>query len=111
MHLEEGNKNITNDIKESQTNLEKATKEGINQLKATAQHISENILTLETKLTRSTEYPDAELIEKVKHTEEEKKIYVRFLSALRFYNVLNVNSSMPKKEIQKHLDTKALKHN
>ena len=45
-HAREGNKKTTNDIKVELENPEKATKEGIHQLKATVQHISENILTL-----------------------------------------------------------------
>ena len=45
-HSEEGIKKITNDIKEQPEYIEKTTKEGIDQLKATAQHLSEKILTL-----------------------------------------------------------------
>ena len=40
-HSEEGDKKITNDIKVELEHLEKAAKEGINQLKATAQHLPE----------------------------------------------------------------------
>ena len=37
-HSEKGNNNITNEIRVELENLEKASKEGFNQLKATAQH-------------------------------------------------------------------------
>ena len=45
-HIEKGHKKISDDIKVKPENLGKTTKERINQLKATAKHISENILTL-----------------------------------------------------------------
>ena len=47
-HSTEGNKNISNEIKCELTSLEKATK-------ATAQHISENVLTFGTKQAHSKE--------------------------------------------------------
>ena len=54
-HYRQGNKKITNDIKENVKNLENATKEGIHQLKANVQHLSENMLTQETKLAHPKE--------------------------------------------------------
>ena len=53
LHLDtskKGNKQITNKIKVDVENHENATKEGFCQLKATVQHPSEKMLTLETKL-------------------------------------------------------------
>ena len=70
MHIDnfgKGNKQITNEIKEEVENLEIVTKEGIYQIKATVQHLSEKMLTLETKLAHPTEYQVVEVTEKVKH--------------------------------------------
>ena len=58
----------TNEIKVEVDILENATKEGITQLKATIKHFSEKMLTLETKMAHSKEYPDVEVAEKEKHT-------------------------------------------
>ena len=62
-------KKITNEIKVKLENLENSTKEGIHQLKATVQHLSEKILTLKTKLAYSKRDQVFEVIENVKHTE------------------------------------------
>ena len=70
-YSEEGNKKITNKIIVNLENLEKATKEGMDQLKASAQQLSEKILTLEAKLAHSKEDKVVKVIEKVKHTEKQ----------------------------------------
>ena len=77
MHLDhsgQGNKKITNEKKIKVDNLEDFTKEGIHQLKAFVQHLSEIILTLETKLAHPKEDPVVEVTEKVKQTENQKKL-------------------------------------
>ena len=71
LHLDQsgqGNNKITNEIKVEVENLENATKEGIPQLKATVQHLSEKMLSLENKLAHPKEDPVVEVREKVKHT-------------------------------------------
>ena len=45
-HSREGNKKTNNDVRVELESPEKATKEGIHQLKATIQHLSAKILTL-----------------------------------------------------------------
>ena len=73
-HLDHsGEKKITNELKVEVDNLEKATKEGIDQVKATAQHPSEKVLFIETKQAHSNEYPVAEVIENVEHKEKQNK--------------------------------------
>ena len=67
-------KKITNEIKVKLENLENSTKEGIHQLKATVQHLSKKILTLETKLAHPKEDPVVEVMEKVKQTENQNKL-------------------------------------
>ena len=51
--------------------VEKITRKGIYQLKATLQHISESMLTLETKQAHSVEDRVIEVTEKNKHTENQ----------------------------------------
>ena len=46
--------------------------EGITQLKATVQHLSEKMFTLETILANPKEDPVVEVAEKVKQTENQK---------------------------------------
>ena len=58
-----------NEIKVEVENVENVTQKGMYQLKATVQHLSENMLTLETKLAHPTEDPVVEVTEKVKDTE------------------------------------------
>ena len=50
-HSGEGNRTITDNTKAELDNLRKATKEWTHQLKATAQHPTAKMFTLETKLT------------------------------------------------------------
>ena len=74
------NKKITNEIKVEVENCENATKEGITQLKANVQNLSEKMLNLETKLAHPNKDPVVEVAEKVKHTENQKTYELPFRS-------------------------------
>ena len=49
-------------------------------VKATVQHLSENMLPLETKLAHPTEDPVVDVTEKVKHTENQKDYEISYWS-------------------------------